>query len=108
MILHCLFISISSTLFKVIQNHYHITQIILCYNLLICVSLGLISIFSQRTTLKISKNNIKYHFLRSIFGFSGFLLFIYAISNMPIIEARAIIAIDPILTSLFAIFFFYY
>ena len=106
MLLHCTFISISTILLKLVQNNYHIAQIILCYNLLICISLGFLSFLSKNPIFKISLKNIKYHFLRSIFGFTGFLLFFYSISNMPVTESRAIIAIDPILTALFATFFF--
>ena len=106
MFMHCFFISTSSILLKIIQNHYHITQIIFLYNFIICSSLLCISFFSKKSLLKISTNNIKYHFLRSIFGFGGFLLFFYSLSNMPITETRAIIAIDPLLTSLLAVFFF--
>jgi len=89
-----------------VQNNYHIAQIVLWYNLLICISLGFFSFLNKKTIFKISLRNIKYHFLRSIFGFTGFLLFFYSISNMPVTESRAILAIDPILTALFATFFF--
>ena len=106
MLLHCFFMSISTILLKYVQPYYKIIQIIFSYNLIICLILGSLSLCSKSNILKISLNNIGYHFLRSIFGFIGFLLFFYAISNMNIIEARAIISIDPIITSILALFFF--
>lgn len=105
MLLHCIFMPISTILLKVVQHNYHIAQIVLCYNLLICISLGLLSSVSTQSMYKISLKKIREHFFRSIFGFIGFLLFFYSISNMPVTESRAILAIDPILTALFATFF---
>ena len=106
MFLHLVFMSLSTILLKIIQAQYNIIQIIFTYNLMICLSLGTMSLCSKSPLFQISFNNIKYHFIRSIFGFCGFFFFVYAISNMNITEARAIIAIDPIITSLLAIFFF--
>jgi S-adenosylmethionine uptake transporter len=102
MIAHCFLISLGTVLLKIMQFSYHIIQIMFCYNLLSCITLLLISFFGDKA-LKISCKNIKYHFLRSIFGFCGFGLFFYSLSNMPINEVRAIISLDPILTSLFAV-----
>ena len=105
-LVHCFFMSLSVVLIKTMQYYYQIIQITFFYNLIICLCLGIFSIFSRSHFFKISLNNIGYHFLRSIFGFIGFLLFFYAISNMNITDARAIISIDSILTSLLAVFFF--
>ena len=106
MLLHCMCMSVSTVLLKLLQSQCHIAQIMFIYNFIICISLSMVCLFGQSQLFQISCDNIKYHFLRSIFGFSGFFLFVYAISSMNIAEARAIIAIDPIITSLLAIFFF--
>jgi drug/metabolite transporter (DMT)-like permease len=105
MVAHCFFISLGAVLLKLMQFDYHITQIMFCYNLLACAILLCISFFGRKS-FRISCNNIKYHFLRSIFGFGGFILFFYSLSNMQINEVRAIISLDPILTALFAVLFF--
>jgi drug/metabolite transporter (DMT)-like permease len=105
MVAHCFFMSLGTVLLKLMQFDYHITQIMFFYNLLLCVTLLCLSFFGRKS-LRLSCANIKYHFLRSIFGFGGFVLFFYSLSNMPINEVRAIISLDPILTALFAVLFF--
>ena len=105
-LVHCFFMSLSVVLIKIMQSHYQIIQITFCYNLIICLVLGIFSVCSHSHFFKISFNDIGYHFLRSIFGFIGFLLFFYTISNMNITDARVIVSIDSIITSLLAVFFF--
>jgi drug/metabolite transporter (DMT)-like permease len=105
MVAHCFFISLGTVLLKIMQFSYNISQIMFCYNFLLCVILLLMT-FIRNDFFKISCQNIRYHFLRSIFGFSGFALFFYSLSQAPINEVRAILSLDPLLTSLFAVFFF--
>ena len=102
MIAHCFFMSLDIVLIKKIQVRYNIIQIMFCYYFI--VSFTLITFFYKK--LSIASIDIKYHFLRSIFGFSGFMLFYYSLSKMPINQVRSILSLDPIITTLFAILFF--
>ena len=102
MIAHCFFMSLDIVLLKKIQAQYNIMQIMFCYYCI--VFLTLIIFFYKKLT--IPSVDIKYHFLRSIFGFGGFMLFYYSLSKMPINEVRSILSLDPIITTFFAILFF--
>jgi drug/metabolite transporter (DMT)-like permease len=105
MLSHCFFNSLGAVLFKVAHQEYNIIQIIFIYNFLQCITFFLLS----RTKIKacqLSGTNIKWHFLRSIFSFTAFLLCSYSFSQIDITEVRAIITIDPVITAMLALYFF--
>lgn len=104
MLLYCLVMSAVTILLKIMQSDYHITQLMLMYNILICVLLAIIKIFNKKCI--ISCKNIKYHFLRSVFGFTGFSLFCYSFYHINITEVKAIMTLDPVFTTMLAIYFY--
>ena len=58
MITHSFLMSLGTVFLKILQQHHHITQIIFCYNLLICVLLLFTTSF-KHSNLKITYQNIK-------------------------------------------------
>jgi len=104
MLLYCSVMSVVTILLKIMQSHYHITQLMLIYNILICTLLAIIKIFNKKCV--IGRDNIKYHFLRSVFGFAGFSLFCYSFYHMNITEVKAIMTLDPVFTTMLAIYFY--
>ena len=105
MLLHCCFIALSAVLLKIIQQNMNIFQIMFIYNSLIFIFL-LAASFTKITAFQLTKVNIGWHFIRSIFGFSAFLLCFYSLSKIDVTEVRAILTLDPIVTSLLALYFF--
>ena len=104
MLIYCSIMSIVTLLIKILQVNYHITQLMFIYNLIICTISLIVDKFSTRFFIK--TDNITYHFFRSIFAFTAFWLFCYACSHIHIGKVKAIMSLDPIVTSILAVYFY--
>lgn len=104
MLCHCLLISIMSAMILEVSSKFHTFQIVFFHNI---VAFLLILPWVIKNGLVISMRTSRFplHLLRAILGIASLSMYFYALTIIPLTQARAIALSSPLISSLFAIFF---
>lgn len=104
MLCHCLLISILSAMIRAISEKFHIFEIVFFHNAVaFLLILPFIIKTGARKNLKTEKLGM--HVFRAVLGVVSLSMYFYAITIIPLTQARAIALAGPLISSLFAILF---
>lgn len=104
MILHCLLIAVMAAMIRVIAEPYHILQIVFFHNAVAFVCI-LPWVWKEGLVAQAKTRKLPLHLWRGVLGYVSMLLYFYAITVIPLTQARAIALAGPLISSFFAIIF---
>jgi hypothetical protein len=104
MLCHCFFISVMSAMIRHISEKFHVFEIVFFHNIVAFLFvLPLVAKTGFVASIKTKK--LPLHILRAVLGVVSFSIYFYALTVIPLTQARAIALSSPLISSLFAIFF---
>jgi len=101
MLCHCLLISIMSAMIRELSAKFHIFEIVFFHNI---VAFVLILPFVCKSS-NIKTRKLPLHLLRGALGVISLAMYFYALTIIPLTQARAIALSGPLISSLLAILF---
>ncbi len=104
MLLHCLLISIMSVMIVVMSEKFHIFQIVFFHNF-VAFLFTMPFVIKTGLVANLKTKKLPLHCLRAVLCVVSLAMYFYAITIIPLTQARAIALSAPLISTLLAIFF---